>query len=79
MSELPPNLHLGTSSFSEESWIGPFYPAGTKPADMLPFYATKFRTVEVDSTYYRPPSLTMCQRWAAVTPPGFRFSLKVSF
>lgn len=77
MNELPPNLHLGTSSFSEESWVGPFYPEGTRPAGMLPFYATKYGTVEVDSTYYRAPSLSMCQRWAGVTPAGFRFSLKV--
>lgn len=77
MRELSPHLHLGTSSFSEESWVGPFYPAGTKPVDMLPFYATRYSTVEVDSTYYRPPSRSMCERWAKVTPAGFRFSLKV--
>jgi len=77
MEELHPKLHVGTSSFSDESWIGPFYPVGTKPADMLPFYATRYATVEVDSTYYRPPSLSMCQRWHGVTPAGFKFSLKV--
>jgi len=77
MEELHPKLHVGTSSFSDESWIGPFYPEGTKPADMLPFYATRYATVEVDSTYYRPPSLSMCQRWHGVTPAGFTFSLKV--
>ncbi len=77
MREIPPKLHLGTSSFSEQSWVGPFYPPGTKPADMLPFYATKYSAVEVDSTYYRAPSLSMCERWAAVTPAGFRFALKV--
>ena len=77
MEDLNPRLHLGTSSFSDESWVGPFYPPGTKPADMLPFYATKYSTVEVDSTYYRAPSLSMCQRWQAVTPSGFTFSLKV--
>jgi uncharacterized protein YecE (DUF72 family) len=77
MEDLHPKLHLGTSSFSDESWVGPFYPVGTKPADMLPFYATRYATVEVDSTYYRAPSLSMCQRWHGVTPTGFRFSLKV--
>jgi len=77
MEELHPKLHVGTSSFSDESWIGPFYPAGTRPADMLPYYATRYQTVEVDATYYRPPSLSMCQRWHAVTPAGFKFSLKV--
>jgi uncharacterized protein YecE (DUF72 family) len=74
---LHPRLHIGTSSFSDDSWIGPFYPVGTKPADMLPYYATRYTTVEVDSTYYRPPSPTLCRRWHDVTPADFRFSLKV--
>lgn len=77
MADLPANLHLGTSSFSTTDWIGPFYPPGTKPADFLKFYATKFGSVEVDSTYYHAPSLQMTRKWADVTPPDFRFSLKV--
>jgi uncharacterized protein YecE (DUF72 family) len=77
MTEMDPRLHLGTSSFSTTDWIGPFYPLGSKPADFLQFYATKLGSVEIDSTYYRAPSLQMTQRWAAVTPPDFRFSLKV--
>lgn len=77
MKELPPRLHLGTSSFSSEDWVGPFYPPGTKPGDMLAYYASKFDTVEVDATYYRPPTAQMCARWAAVTPAGFTFALKV--
>lgn len=70
-------LHLGTSSFSAEGWVGPFYPAGTRPADMLGYYASKYSTVEIDSTYYRAPSPSMCRRWEAVTPRDFAFSLKV--
>jgi uncharacterized protein YecE (DUF72 family) len=75
--DLPPKLHLGTSSFSSEDWVGPFYPAGTKAGDMLAFYASKFETVEIDATYYRPPTPQMCARWEAVTPRGFTFALKV--
>lgn len=77
MTDVPKNLRLGTSSFSTTDWIGPFYPLGTKPIDFLRFYATKLGSVEIDSTYYRAPSLQMTRRWAEVTPPDFRFSLKV--
>jgi uncharacterized protein YecE (DUF72 family) len=77
MIEPDPRLHLGTSSFSTADWIGTFYPLGSKPADFLAFYATRFGSVEIDSTYYRSPSLSMTRRWAEVTPSNFRFSLKV--
>jgi uncharacterized protein YecE (DUF72 family) len=51
-----PGLLLGTSSFTATGWSGTFYPAGMKPPDYLSFYATRFKTVEIDSTYYGPPS-----------------------
>ncbi len=75
--ELHPRLHIGTSSWSSEDWIGPFYPPGTKPGDFLRHYATRFDTVEVDSSFYRAPSAAMCAKWADVTPSRFTFALKV--
>jgi uncharacterized protein YecE (DUF72 family) len=77
MLELHPHLHVGTSSFSSTDWIGSFYPPETRPTDFLSYYATKFDCVEIDATYYRAPTLQMTARWAEVTPPHFRFSLKV--
>jgi len=77
MIELHPHLHLGTSSFSTADWIGPFYPPETRPADFLAFYAIKYDSVEIDATYYRPPTLQMTRRWEEVTPINFRFALKV--
>jgi uncharacterized protein YecE (DUF72 family) len=71
-----PNLYLGTSSWSAESWVGPFYPPGTPPADFLPIYATRYQTVEIDSTYYRIPSRKMVKGWYEKTPPGFTFAAK---
>jgi uncharacterized protein YecE (DUF72 family) len=68
-------LH-GTSSWSEKSWVGPFYPHGTKPADMLGFYATQFPTVEADTTYYRIPPREMVRGWRTRTPDGFVVSAK---
>jgi hypothetical protein len=40
--ERVPSLCLGTTSWSAESWVGPFYPPGTPPADFFPIYATLF-------------------------------------
>jgi len=71
-----PGLRVGTSSWSAESWVGPFYPPGTRPADFLPVYAGHFPTVEVDSTYYRVPSAAMVKNWYARTPAGFVFAAK---
>ena len=69
-------LRYGTSSFSEKSWVGPFYPEGTKPGDFLAHYATVFPVVEADTTYYGIPKPTTIDKWAAVTPPGFELCAK---
>ncbi len=76
MSASKPNLRFGTSSWSEKSWTGPFYPGGTKAGDQLAFYATQFGTVEVDATYYRVPSRAMVRGWRAKTPDGFTIAGK---
>ncbi|MFY9527350.1 MAG: DUF72 domain-containing protein [Candidatus Acidiferrales bacterium] len=52
----PPTIYLGTSAFTAAGWDGSFYPAGMKSRDYLSFYAEHFKTVEVDSTFYRCPS-----------------------
>jgi uncharacterized protein YecE (DUF72 family) len=48
-----------------------------KPSDYLGFYAEHFHTVEVDSTFYARPSGRTVSNWAARTPEGFVFSVKV--
>jgi uncharacterized protein YecE (DUF72 family) len=68
---------LGCSGWSYEDWLGPFYPPGTPAAEYLPRYAKVFRTVEVDSSFYRPPTEFLVRRWASVTPEEFRFALKI--
>jgi hypothetical protein len=73
---LPPIL-LGTSSFTASGWAGSFYPKGMRPADHLGFYAEHFETVEVDSTFYACPSAQTVSNWAARTPEGFIFSVKI--
>ena len=72
-----PPILLGTSSFTAAGWEGSFYPKGMRPSDYLAFYAERFETVEVDSTFYACPSPGTVANWAARTPEGFVFSVKV--
>jgi uncharacterized protein YecE (DUF72 family) len=70
-------LRIGTSSFTAAGWRGTFYPDGMKQADYLGYYATEFDTVEIDSTWYAPPSERTVLNWAAQTPEHFTISAKV--
>lgn len=70
-------IRVGTSAFTAEGWLGSFYPSGMQPRDFLSYYATKFDTVEVDSTYYRTPAKSVVQGWHDKTPAHFTFALKV--
>lgn len=75
-SRKPDLIRFGTSSFSSEDWVGPFYPEGTKPAEFLSYYARQFDTVEVDATYYAIPSARTVEGWVEKTPEGFLISAK---
>lgn len=69
-------LYLGTSGFAYPEWKGPFYPEKLKDADMLPFYATRFPSVEINYTFRRFPTEEIMRTWGQRTPEGFRFALK---
>ncbi|MBU5613931.1 DUF72 domain-containing protein [Geomonas azotofigens] len=72
-------IRVGTCSWTESSLIesGAFYPHGAAtPKARLKFYARRFDTVEIESSYYQIPSLEMAQAWAERTPPGFLFHVK---
>jgi hypothetical protein len=77
VDQLNSNLHVGTSSFTATGWEGSFYPAGMKAADFLTYYATKFDTVEVDSTFYRTRSVATVNGWERKTPARFKLAAKV--
>src|SRR5271169_5081931 len=70
-------LRIGTSAFTAAGWPGTFYPEGLPEREYLSYYATKFDTVEVDSTFYRTPSLSTVKGWNTKTPSGFLFAAKV--
>jgi uncharacterized protein YecE (DUF72 family) len=71
-------LYVGTSGWSYPTWKPGFYPAETKPAEFLRYYAERLPSVELNTTGYRLPAEGQFERWAAATPPGFRFAPKLN-
>lgn len=69
-------LYLGTSGFAYQEWKGPFYPADLKDPEMLPFYSTRFASVEINYTFRRSPAEKTLSAWVERTPDAFRFALK---
>jgi uncharacterized protein YecE (DUF72 family) len=69
-------LAVGTSGFSYKEWKGKFYPDDLPAAEMLPYYAARLSTVEINNTFYRMPSEKMIADWAAEVPAGFEFAIK---
>jgi uncharacterized protein YecE (DUF72 family) len=71
-------IRIGTSGYSYDDWVGPVYPTGTDKRDFLSIYAQKYRTVEINYTYYRPPSAQTLAQMMAKTPDDFTFTLKAT-
>jgi len=72
-----PGIFLGTSSFTATGWQRSFYPQGMRSRDFLSYYASKFQTVEIDSTFYGTPSASTVASWNEKTPRDFIFAVKV--
>jgi uncharacterized protein YecE (DUF72 family) len=70
-------IWIGTSGYSYPSWVGDFYPANLSQKRMLNYYASQFPLVELNFTFYRPPTADMLARLADQAPAGFRFLVKL--
>lgn len=74
-------LYIGASGWSypkgEGAWDGVFYPPKMPDKDKLAFYARYFNTVEINSSFYRPPNQYAARAWAAKVPEDFRFTAKL--
>jgi uncharacterized protein YecE (DUF72 family) len=70
-------ITIGTCGYSYKDWVGPVYPPGTKPIEMLPLYAQRFAIVEIDATYYGVPAPATFASMVRRTPPTFRFTAKL--
>ena len=69
-------LFIGTSGFDYREWKPSFYPADLPRKQFLQYYATRFRSVELNNTFYQMPNAAKIASWSAATPEHFRFALK---
>ncbi len=70
--------YVGASGFSYPSWKPDFYPAGTEQKAFLRVYAEHLPSVELNTTFYQLPSEERLRGWAEMTPPDFRFAVKMN-
>jgi len=67
---------VGTSGFQYKEWKGNFYPEDLAANKMLPFYAERLSTTEINYTFHRIPAPKTIDNWKMLTPENFRFALK---
>jgi uncharacterized protein YecE (DUF72 family) len=70
--------YIGLSGYSYKAWQGRdrLYPPDIKPTAFLRYYATRYRTVELDGVWYRLPSEKAVQAWLTDTPANFIYAPK---
>jgi uncharacterized protein YecE (DUF72 family) len=69
-------IWVGTSGYNYPEWRGSFYPEKFPAAKMLPYYAERLDTVEINYTFYRTPNAKILAAWSEATPARFKFTLK---
>ena len=67
---------VGTSGYNYPEWKGSFYPDDLPAKKMLPYYAARFPTVEINYTFYRMPTEKLVAGWAEQTPSPYKLTLK---
>jgi uncharacterized protein YecE (DUF72 family) len=72
----PVRFLVGTSGWDYAPWVGRFYPREVRKARRLAYYAERFPSVEVNSTFYKLPAEDVIRGWAEQAPPGFLFAVK---
>jgi uncharacterized protein YecE (DUF72 family) len=72
------DLRIGTCGYSFPDWKGPVYPPALRPSMYLVYYARSlgFTAVEIDSSFYRMPTVPLVEALMQKTAPGFLFTLK---
>jgi uncharacterized protein YecE (DUF72 family) len=71
-------VYIGTSGWSYNDWKGVFYPKGLKSSEWLTFYAKTFQATEINSSFYRLPTVETVANWVKKVPASFRFCPKMS-
>src|SRR5262245_57635649 len=70
--EIKMKTWIGTSGFQYTEWKGTFYPQDLPASKMLPYFAERLRTSEINYTFHRIPSFKTIENWKAQTPEDFR-------
>jgi uncharacterized protein YecE (DUF72 family) len=73
---MPGTVYVGTSGFSYPTWVGAFYPAGTRSGELLHAYSERLNAVELNNTFYQFPTAAKVTTWLSATPEAFRFTAK---
>lgn len=74
---------IGCSGWSYDDWVGRFYPIEltAKKGEWFSYYAEYFNTVEINSTFYRPPGEFQVKSWIKKASnldwKGFEYSVKM--
>lgn len=71
-------MYCGTSNIVLPVRNKTEYPDEFKERSRLAFYGSLFNSLEVNSTFYKMPRAATVVSWAQQSPPGFRFSIKLS-
>jgi len=72
------SIHIGTSGWHYDHWVGPFYPEDIAKEDFLAFYGDRFQTVEINNSFYHLPKKETLKKWRDTVGAGFVFSVKAS-
>lgn len=71
-------LYIGTSGWQYAHWRGTFYPPGVPQREWLAHYVRRFRTVELNNSFYHLPEAATFEAWRRATPGDFVFAVKMS-
>lgn len=72
------HVHVGTSGYQYKGWTEKFYPEEVKKKDWLPYYASRFNSVEINASFYRLPEAKTFAKWRDAVPANFCFAIKGS-
>lgn len=71
-----PVVYLGTTSWGNPEWVG-FYYQSKNPKKFLEEYGAQCNTIELNTSFYRIPTLDNLQKWYQLTPNDFKFCPKM--
>lgn len=72
-----PTIRIGCTGWSVREWCGTIYPKKIATSEFPKYYGAQFSTIEFNTTHYRTPEISDCERWYNEVPSDFRFAPKM--